>query len=528
MKKLLALLFAFVFAFGVFSGCKPDDGPGTSIGDDDPTQKVTFNVWMPLEPWSIPSFSNRDFGENEIIKEIEKKFNVDFVFTHPVTGSEIDQFSLMISDKNLPDLIFAPSWYAGGIEQGIRDGAYLDITSYVPEYMPNYNKILNENLDIKSMAITDSGKIGSIYGVSLYEEYPYYGPLLKSKWLQDVGEDVPVTIADWERVLTKFKEQKNASAPFILDPTGWDYTAGTFLTAFGIGPAWYLDGSEIKYGPMEQGFYDYLNLMRDWIKKGLIDPNFNENDWNDILNQIISVESGAMTQSPDTMSVYFENAGIDWCAAPYPVLNEGDEIKYRQKSWKLSDGWMTAAAISTSCKNVERLMKCLDYGYSEEGSTLFNFGIKDRAYTEDENGNKTFTDLIYNNKYGLTPTQTVWRYKVHAGLFIRDEHNANPIFVANKQSQDARKMWSETSTDAVIPPLSYTREENQTVSANMAAINSYLGTQALAFLTGVENDLSGTADVITDPTVFRNTLKTKGFQETLDIIKAAYQRYLNR
>ena len=62
----------------------------------------------------------------------------------------------------------------------------------------------------------------------------------------------------------------------------------------------------------------------------------------------------------------------------------------------------------------------------------------------------------------------------------------------------------------------------------MAAINSYLGTQALAFLTGVENDLSGTADVITDPTVFRNTLKTKGFQETLDIIKAAYQRYLNR
>ena len=268
--------------------------------------------------------------------------------------------------------------------------------------------------------------------------------------------------------------------------------------------------------------------MRRWIKNGLIDPNFNENDWNDILNQIVSVESGAMIQSPDTMSVYFENAGIDWCAAPYPVLNEGDELKYRQVTWQVYDGWMTAAAISTSCKNVERLMRCLDYGYTQEGATLYNFGIKDRAYTEDENGNKTFTDLIYNNKYGLTPTQTVWRYKVHNGLFIRDEHNANPILVANQKSQAARQMWAETGTEAVIPPLTYTREENQDVSANMSAVNSYISTQVLAFLTGAQNDLSGNEDVITNPATFRAQLNAKGLTQTLQIVKDAYARYLNR
>lgn len=180
MKKILTILLTVVvFTLGVFSGCKNPNSSDGGITDDNPNEKVTYTVWMPLEPWSISSFSNRDFGENEVIKEIEKKFNVDFVFTHPVTGSEIDQFSLMISDKNLPDLIFSPSWYAGGVETGIRDGAYLDITEYVPEYMPNYKKVLDENENIKNMILTDSGKIGAIYGVSLYEEYPFYGPLLK-------------------------------------------------------------------------------------------------------------------------------------------------------------------------------------------------------------------------------------------------------------------------------------------------------------------------------------------------------------
>ncbi len=525
-KKTMAFGCAAILACGMLAGC--GENGGGSITDDDPTEKVTYTVWMPLEPWSISSFTNRDFGENEIIQEIEKKFNIEFIFQHPVTGSEMDQFSIMIGDKNLPDLIFSPSWYLGGVEAGIRDGAYLDITQYVPEYMPNYQKILDENADIESLAKTDSGQIGAIYGVSLYEEYPYYGPLIKQKWLDDVGEDVPVTIADWERVLTKFKEQKGASAPFILDPTGYDYTAGTFLSAYGVGPAFYLDGGEIKYGPSEDGFYEYLNLMRRWIKEGLIDPNFSEKSWDDMVAQITSAQSGAMIQSPDTMSVYFENNGISWTAAPYPVLNEGDELHYRQKSFKVYDGWMTVAAISTSCKNVERLMRALDYGYSEEGATLYNFGIEGRTYTVTEDGKKEFTDLIYNNPYGLTPTQTVWRYKVHNGLFIRDEHNANPILIANPKSLEARKSWAEIKTDAVIPPLSYTREESQDVSANMDAVNKYISTQVLSFLTGKQNDLSGTADVITDPSVFRNNLNVKGLTETLQIVKDAYARYLER
>ena len=525
LKKGLALLCAFTLCLSVAAGCG-DKNKG-QIEDTNPDEKVTYDVWMPLEPWSVSSFTNRDFGENEVIQEIEKKFNIEFNFTHPVTGSEIDQFSLMITGDDY-DLIFMPSWYAGGVESGIHDGAYLDLTEYVPEYMPNYYKVLEENADIKSLALTDSGKIGALYGVSLYEEWPYYGPLIKEKWLKDVGEEVPVTIADWERVLTKFKEQKGASAPFILDPTGYDYTAGTFLSAFGVGPAYYLDGGEIKFGPYEDGFYEYLNLMRDWIKKGLIDPNFSEKSWDDMLAQITSTASGAMIQSPDTMSVYFENNGISWTAAPYPVLNEGDELHYRQKSFKVYDGWMTAAAISPSCKNVERLMRAIDYGYSEEGATLFNYGIKDRAYTEDEEGNKQFTDLIYNNQYGLTPTQTVWRYKVHNGLFIRDEHNANPILVANPQSMEARQSWADIKTDAVVPPLTYTRTENQDVSANMDAVNRYITTQVLSFLTGQDNDISGGADKITDPGKFRAGLNSRGLADTLEIVKAAYERYLGR
>ena len=530
-NSMLALLKVLPICLVVVGCGGKNNGPGEIIIEpDDPEELVTFNVWMPLEPWSISSFTNRDFGENEVIKEIEKKFNVKFNFTHPATGSEVDQFSLMVAGKELPDLIFSPSWYAGGIEAGIREGVYVDFTKYLDEYCPNYKKVLDEDPEIKRIVQTDSKQIACFYSVSPYEEWCYYGPIFKSKWLQDVGEEVPVTIDDWERVLTKFKTVKGANAPFVLSPTGWDYSAGTFLSAYGVAPSFYLDeNGEMKYGLYEDGFFQYLNKMRDWIKKGLVDPNFNEKDWNDELNQILSNDSGVIMQSPDTMSVYFENAGISWVAADYPKLHASDNLRYRLKNFRVTNGWMTAAAITPNCKHIGRLLKVLDYGYSEEGAELYNFGIKGRSYTvNEETGEKEFTDLIYNNKYGLTPTQCVWRYKVHNGLFIRDEHHANPILVANPQSMAARQMWSEIDTSAVIPPLTYTKSENQDIGAATTIMNQYIQTQTLSFLTGRQNDLSGNADVITDPSNYRANLVAKGLNDVLQICKDAYARYLAR
>ena len=521
MKKLFINFTWFIFCLMFIFGC------ADNVIDDD-LQKVKITAWMPLEPWSINAFTNRNFGENEIIKEIEKKFNVEFVFTHPTTGSEAELFGLMTLDKVLPDLIFSPNWYAGGIEQGIKDGLYKDITNVVEEKMPNYYSVITADDDINRLALTDTKKIGAIYGLTTYEEYPFYGPIFKQKWLTDVEEEVPVTIADWERVLTKFKNQKGAVAPFILDPTGYDYTGGTFLSAYGVAPAFYLKEDTIKYGPMEDGFYQYLNLMRDWIKKGLISSNFAEKDWNGILDQIKSNQSGVLMQSPDTMSVHFENAGISWTHAPYPVLNEGDELSYRQKSFKVFDGWGTSVAISTSCKNVDRVLSVLDYGYSQEGSNLYNFGIEGRTHTvNSETNKKEFTDIIYNNPYGFSPLQALWRYKVHNGLFIRDEHNANPILIRNQKSVNARQSWAQISSSSVIPPLSYTREESHSIGLKMDKINSYISTQVLSFLTGVQNDFSA-GDVITNPIVFKSKIENEKINDVLAIVQAAYVRYQQR
>ena len=143
----------------------------------------------------------------------------------------------------------------------------------------------------------------SFLGVTRTSALP---PILKQQWLTDANLEVPKTIADWEEVLTAFKK-RGAIAPMIWHSSGVD-SFSIFLSAYGVASGWYVDyeTKDIKYGPVQEGFYKYLELMRDWYKKGLIDPNFSSTDWDTALEQITSGGSGAIMQSSDTMASYLE------------------------------------------------------------------------------------------------------------------------------------------------------------------------------------------------------------------------------
>lgn len=496
--------------------------------NDDMSKHVTLTFWTPIQSWSDGAINT--LADNDVYKQIEKKFNVTIKFTHAMAGQEKTQFNLMIARNKLPDIISPAHWYQGGIQRGIDEGAYVDLTDLVEEYAPDYYRTVKSDINIERDILSDKGKIGAIWGVSLYEEYPWYGPVLKKAWLDDAGLDVPETIADWEEVLTAFKN-RGAKAPMIWNDSGVD-PYSIFLSAFGVASGWYVDydTKEVKYGPLQEGFYQYLELMRDWYKKGLIDSSFTSTKWDQALEQITGSDSGAIMQSPDTMASYFKEKNIEWVTADYPVLKKGDEIHYRQASSYATSASNGCAAISTSCANPVRALKVLNYGYTEEGAKLFNYGIKGRSYTEDGTGKITFTDLILDNP-NYTVMQAVWRYKLHEGTFIRDEHKSNPIMSSNAQSYAARESWSHIDASSVLPTfMTYTTAEEREFSDTMTDFNSYAATQLLKFILGQKNDLSqsGNADLVNRNGKYQQEASKLKINKVAEVVQAAYNRYMAR
>ena len=67
-------------------------------------------------------------------------------------------------------------------------------------------------------------------------------------------------------------------------------------------------------------------------------------------------------------------------------------------------------------------MRFLDYGYSEKGHMLFNFGKEGESY-EMKDGNPVYTDLILHNPDGLSVSDSMKKYllAMNSGPFVQDE-----------------------------------------------------------------------------------------------------------
>ncbi|MFQ9681559.1 MAG: hypothetical protein ACLRZH_17000 [Ruthenibacterium lactatiformans] len=72
------------------------------------------------------------------------------------------------------------------------------------------------------------------------------------------------------------------------------------------------------------------------------------------------------------------------------------------------------ATITSTCKNVDRVVEWLDYMYSAEGQMLLNMGIEGTHYTM-QDGEPIFTDYILNNPDGLSPKQAVGTFTIAQG-----------------------------------------------------------------------------------------------------------------
>lgn len=423
------------------------------------TEDVTLDVWMPSN--SILASVVSDINNHRVFEQVEELTGIKLNFIVPTLGEESTEFNIMIASGDLPDIIIGPGRYQGGVTAGVNDGVYMDLTDLVDEYMPNYSAWRNSDDDRRRTTVTDDGKIAGIYGIAPYNEWCWFGMLIKQEALDKTGMEVPTTIDEWHDFLLKCKEV-GYDEPLNYGSTYGQIFTGILNGAYGVWDWMFVnDEGKAAWGPAQDGAKEYLKTMRQWYEEGLFNSDWATADFNQRMAEAVSDDCAVIMDSPDTMWGYWkEDNDIDFVAALNPVLNEGDTSKQTYHNFKTAG---TSAAISSTCENVEAAMAFLDFAYTKKGWEIYNYGSYGDVHLIDENGLPYFSadGLMYNDPEDQPLSNLIWKYRVHDFANIRDEHNSNPLITAEgSYSGDIREYWTaEMDSSVTMPPVTFTPEE---------------------------------------------------------------------
>lgn len=549
MRKGICLLLSSAFLISASVGCtKKDEKPsGESSTKETPAVSdkniypmktdVKIKFWSALNPNLTGTVSN--LGETPLGKELEKKTGIKVEYIHPSEEQARDQFNIMISSGDIPDII-EYNWsaeYPGGPEKAISDGVIIPLNEAFDKYSPNIKKLLAADGELNKQIKSDSGN---------YYVYPmvragdisrvFRGPIIRKDWLDDVGMQVPTTIDEWYDVLKAFKDKKGATAPFIIQ---YNQNAGasslvnnsgmtlydTFIGAYKTSDGFYIgEDGKVKYGPIEQQYKEFLATFRKWYSEGLIDKDFPLANSKAVDANILGDKSGATVGLvTGTIGKYLDsmkgkNAKFDLVGAPYPTLKKGEtpfsgqcDDKYNPK---------VSSAITKTSKNVEIAARWLDYAFSEEGSLTYNYGVLGESYVM-ENGNPKVTDLILKNPEGKNSAAMQPQYMKLNGAYPVDQRFTEQMLFYPQMKQ-AAATWSKTEAKKHNIPqcLTPTPEESKEIASIINKTNTYFAQMFVKFVMGTEP--------LENFDKYVDEMKKSGIEKAIKIRQDSLDRYNKR
>ena len=457
----------------------------------------------------------RNLGETVMWQELQETTGVRIRFIHPPMGEEEASYSLLLASGDYPDIM--QHWgfdYPGGGDLAIEEGVYLRLNDLAREHAPNYMRALEELDPVRlALAQTEAGNMYAIYGFTMTIEGPWWGPIMRHDWLDQAGLERPRTIDEWETALKAFGDQHDVE-PLLLGSNGWDW-AGTFVSAYGIGPEFYQVDGTVKYGPVQSEYRQYLELMRSWWDQGLLEQDFPVHDAGSYNALASTGQVGAWINTTGSLTRFTEanrdHPTFRITGVPYPALNPGEVPQFRQVNFPGIDTH-NKTAITTANQHPEISLKLLDYGFSEDGFFLYNYGIEGLSYNF-ENGIPTMTGFLTENYY-----QVMEMYKRHTGTFLRSWAATPPLVTFRPITYEARDvLWMEAGTSMVLPPRTYTADEARRRASLLSDIQTHVNESVLQFIRG--------AKPIDEFDSFVREVEQLGIAELVSIEQAAVDRY---
>lgn len=546
--RLLALALSLLFGISIVAGCSGDVStqPEGDTSKETESEKEDSNVsskddtsenskdepvyplkgspeltyWVGL-PSNVLGYAT-NVGELPWRQYLGEETGIEVEYIHPPEGNAEEALNVLLASGDYPDIIeYAWPGYPGGVARLLNDGVIYELNELMEEYAPHLTKYYEENPEIARQVKSDDGEFLLVPFIRGTKELRHTsGPILRADWLAEANLEPPNTIDEWEKVLTEFKNQ-GCKKPF----TGsLSQIRMTFVCAFDIHESFYPDDKQVKFGPIEDGYKEFLETMADWYNNGLLDSEFSAVDRTIQDANMTSGEAGSTRAAgggqmgPYILTGKEKDPDFDLVSTPLPTKNPGGKPKYSQSYEFTSNGH---AVITTSCENPEIAMRFLDYAYSEEGYILYNFGREGESF-EYVDGVPTYSDLVMDNPDGLTVAQAMSKYCLAnvCGPFVQAPEYIQQYYELDQQKQ-ALVDWSTTDENtSVMPPITFTEEESDEVAKIMADINTYNDEMTMKFIMGKEP--------VSKIDEFQSTIKDMGIDRAIELYQKALDRYYAR
>lgn len=367
------------------------------------------------------------------------------------------------------------------------------LNDYLDTCAPDLKAVLESN-DVWRKSITTSS--GDVVGAPFIRGEDFLctsaGLILRQDWMDELGLETPETPDEFYEVLKRFKEEKNATVPFSTN-LSWIRNIlvgqGSITSPFGlVRGSWYQVDGEIHLGYAETEYKDVLVFLNKLYEEGLLDPDFISNDDNlcrsNLANGVSGVAVGPSGGYIGNILTSVEEENPEFNLTGFgPLVAEKGDIPMSGHYDNAVKG--PALVMTTQCENKEAAAKFMNYGYTEEGHLLLNFGVEGESY-EMVDGYPTYTEWITNNPEGLSMQQALQKYTMSwdDGPMVQDRAYMEQ-YAARPQQQAALERWSNTTAAQYqVPNLSIAEENQAEYNKLWADIDTYISEMFVQYITG--------------------------------------------
>ena len=497
---------------------------------------VTLTIFCDFQEAARSQYT--DLGDNPVVKWIEEDTGLNLEFIHAPSGDDGSYFQQLLASGDLPDLMYTDllhTTYPGGVEGAIKDGLLYNVTELVETSAPHFKQLCDNLNDpqIERRIKGDEGNIikyGSRFLGQINEDKIFNGLAVRGDWLEKYGLEAPVTIDEYTNVLRTFKEN-GVEIPLAL----CEFSTNSQLNANNpIASAFDVsllnfdldDDGNVHYSRTQDGYKEFLKVLRGWAEEGLIDTDFVSRNAGES-NKLFENGTAGMTFSHtyDVKMATTAGPAVDpefkILCLEMPKVNASDETHMSNIVCSINN---FSFQVSATSKHPEEAVQFIDYLCRPEILKVIAYGTNEEVetYTVNDDGTMAFTDFITNNPDG-NDYNTMRALYTCEPLQIKYDDDLEAAQYSLEECHQSWDAWGKQNDNAHVLPkyLTLTTEESKEVTQIKTKLANYSDELVYRFIFGEEDIDSSWDDFVAQ-------LKELGSERAEEIYKAAYDRYLAR
>ncbi len=444
-------------------------------------EKTTINM-------TVPNHDSWPYNEEwYLVDTIEKVTNTELDVTAIPMADYETKVQLYLSSGEVPDLMYLID-NAIVFEYGPQ-GAFVNLLEY-KDQMPNFSAWLEANPERAALFMTADGAMycAPEHGV---ETVQGRGWMYRQDVFEELGLEIPTTQQEFYDVLVALKEAYPDSYPLALrqfnQASGMTQLCqlaaswGThYMNPSGTRTYHYYDydANEWVFGPTSPEFKELVTFYKQLYDEELILPNYMTVDtagWveamtngtsfitYDFLSRILSLTEAGVVMDEDYFVEYMPPAAMGTKGEAMTKFNASGNYCF---------------SISAQCKNLDAVLKYVDWLYTDEAMQLVSWGEEGVYAEKDAHGQMQWKDEVLKGEVDTRLDLGIETY----GMYLRYDINAK--MASNDPRLAEAYMATAEHTLPDQPTLAYTEDEEKVMEKTGTAIFSYVEENIAKFLLG--------------------------------------------